>query len=250
MLYSRLVGPVQSGPEASRSCRARPGRFIPPALLLLVCVACSSPKTQPMGAADRRLDLSGAWELDYSQSDNVRTEFERLLSELRRQQERASPGGNTNRAGVVLGGSGQHNSGQALLGLAQMAELITEPALLEISQDEHSVQVKREGSFALHCEFYDGQPSRVENPMGSEVCGWAGHQLQFLINLPEGLTIRHVLTRGQRGERLRITTTVWSDSVTWPFTVNRVYNRYDPEAAGYRCKQTLTRGRVCTTESS
>ena len=37
-------------------------------------------------------DFSGAWELDYSASDNARDELNRLVRELRRRMERQSKG--------------------------------------------------------------------------------------------------------------------------------------------------------------
>ena len=192
-------------------------------------------------------DFSGAWELDYSASDNARDELNRLVRELRRRMERQSQGGNRG-PNVSIGGAGS-NSGNAIMGLAEMADMITESTLLDIEQDENLLQVKREGNFALVCEYYGGESTIVKTPMGSETCGWSGHQMVFRIFLPEGLSVQHVLTLGPSGQRLNIATTVRSDYVSWPFTLNKVFNRYDPEAGGIRCEQTLTRGRVCTTEA-
>ncbi len=90
----------------------------------------------------------------------------------------------------------------------------------------------------------------METPLGSEVCGWDVHQLVFRILLPEGLSIQHRMTLAEDGERINIATTVVSDQVSYPFTLNRVYNRFEPAEAGYTCTQTFSRGRVCTTESS
>ena len=100
-----------------------------------------------------------------------------------------------------------------------------------------------------YCEFGDGSVYTQRNPMGSEVCGWDGHQLVFQIFLPEGVSIAHRFTLGPQGERINVATTVRSDRVSYPFTLDRVFNRYDPTSTGIRCKQTLTRGRVCTTEA-
>jgi hypothetical protein len=130
-----------------------------------------------------------------------------------------------------------------------MAELITRSSLLEIEQADQWIRVKREETFALSCEFHPGQLHSVETPFGTEVCGWEAHQLVFRILLPEGLSIQHVMTLGPQGQRLNIATTVVSDQVSYPFTLNRVFNRFVPGSRGYRCKQTLSRGRVCTTES-
>ena len=221
-------------------------------LLLLLAAACSSSQTRLEGQGSATVDFSGSWELDYSQSDNIQAELDSMVRELRRQAERRNrnaamtsqgPG-----AAVVLGGSGE-NSGASIMGLARMAELITRSPLLEIEQDERNIKAKREESFALSCEFHAGQLHSVETPFGTEVCGWDGHQLVFRILLPDGLNIQHVLTLGPQGRRINIATTVVSDKVSYPFTLNRVFNRFVPGNRGYRCTQTLSRGRVCTTEN-
>jgi len=215
---------------------------------LLLC-ACGQTARAPQELTSKIVDLSGSWEMDYSQSDNVQAKLNSLVRELRRQMERQqklSQQGAT--GGVSMGGYGA-NSGESIVGLARMAEMITGSSLLEIEQDENSIKVKREENFALACEFYPGQFHTEVTPLGSEICGWDDHQLVFKILLPEGLRIQHILTMGPEGERLGIATTVVSDQVSFPFTVNRVYNRFDPENNGIRCEMTLTRGRVCTTEA-
>jgi hypothetical protein len=237
---------VKSPPFSSRS------RLVHLVYVVLLAAACSSSETVLEGQGSKPVDFSGSWELDYSQSDNIQAELDSMVRELRRQAERRnrnaamtnqSPG-----AALVLGG-GSENSGDSIIGLARMAELITRPPLLEIEQDERDITVKREESFALSCEFHAGQLHSVETPFGTEVCGWDGHQLVFRILLPEGLRIQHVLTLGPQSRRLNIATTVVSDQVSYPFTVNRVFNRFVPGNRGYRCTQTLSRGRVCTTEA-
>ena len=163
----------------------------------------------------------------------------------------SQPGGVYQQAGgtVVIGGPGTTNSGASIIGLAQMADLITQSQLMEVEQDKQKIKVKREEDFALTCEFFPGQYHTVETPLGKEICGWDRHQLIFKILLPEGLTIQHLMSLSPDGQRLNIATTVISDRVTSPFTVNRVYVRYQPTDDGYSCKMTISRGRVCTTES-
>jgi len=220
------------------------------ALLISCCLAlagCSGKQTVLQGQSSKVVDFSGSWELDYSQSDNIQVKLDALVRELRRQAERRSQGGG-NQGAMVVGGSGA-NSGPSIIGLAQMAELITRSPLLEIEQSEHRVKIKRDENFALNCEFYPGQYHTVQTPLGSEICGWNAHQLVFKILLPEGLTIQHVMTVGASGQNLNIATTVISDQVSYPFTLNRVYHHFVPGSSGYTCKMTLTRGRVCTTET-
>ena len=227
-------------------------------MLLLACVclvlsACGSSKTVPQVSSSNPVDLAGSWEMDYGQSDNIQTKLDTLVRELRRDAERrARSSGSMNQApgaGMVVGSSGA-NSGASIIGLAQMSELITRSPLLRIKQDEERISVKREETFALSCEFHSGEFHTVETPFGTETCGWNAHQLVFRILLPEGLSIQHVMTLGPEGERLNIATTVVSDQVSYPFTLNRVYNRFVPGSSGFRCTQTLTRGRVCTTETA
>ncbi|QIB67768.1 hypothetical protein G3T16_19550 [Kineobactrum salinum] len=216
--------------------------------------ACAGPQRAPIRAAPHAgVDFSGAWALDYGQSDNIQTRLNGLVRELRRDAERRAQAGGELRspgAALMVGGGGGTDSGASVIGLARMADLITQSQMLDIEQTPARIRVKREESFALGCDFHDGVSTVVETPLGSEFCGWDGHQLLFSIALPEGLSIRHRLTLGPDGQRLQIATTVISDRVSYPFTLNRVYQRMEEGESGYRCKQTLTRGRVCTTESS
>jgi len=99
------------------------------------------------------------------------------------------------------------------------------------------------------CMIEQSAPVVTETPFGTEQCGWDGHQLFFDIALPDGLHIRHRITRSALADFLVIQTAVYSPSVKQPFIVNKVYNRYNPNNAGYRCTQTLSRGTVCTTEA-
>ena len=181
--------------------------------------------------------------MDHSQSETVRQQYEGMMAEVQRIQARRSRS-NMNQPGgaPVLSMAGVYD-------LARLAEIITEAQLLEIEQDARQINVKREGSFALVCDFGGDRSQKVETGLGSEACGWQDHQLLFHIYLPEGLSIQHRLTLGPQGERLQIATTLRSRRSSFPFTVDKVYNRFDPEADGIRCRQTLSRGRVCTTES-
>jgi hypothetical protein len=224
-------------------------------LLLTSCllVGCSSGGGKPkkavlQGQSSAAVDFSGSWEMDYSQSDNIQTKLDSMVRELRRQAERRSQGGN--QGAIMVGGSAGANSAPSIIGLARMSDLITRSPLLKIKQSEHEIKIKREENFALTCEFYAGQFQSVETPLGTEICGWNGHQLVFKILLPEGLSIQHVMTLASYGGKLNIATTVVSDQVSYPFTLNRVYNRFVPGSSGFSCKMTLTKGRVCSTQSA
>ena len=227
--------------------------FIFPTIRTLVCAwlavlllaACgSNTETRPRQKTAAAVDFSGAWEVDYSQSENIRESLEVLLRELQRQAERQARGMQQGGGTLSVGA----NSGASLYALARMAEIVTEPQLLDITQSETEITVKREGSFVLQCEFHPGKLHKLESSLGSEVCGWDDHQLLFHIFLPDGLAIYHRMTLDPVGDRLQIATTLRSTEVSWPFTIDRVYRRYDPNSTGIRCKQTLTKGKVCTTE--
>lgn len=214
-------------------------------LPVMALIACSSTEAPlPRERTSAAVDFSGAWEVDFSQSENIRDSFDALLRELQRQVERQNRG--MKQGGGSL--SVNANSGASLYALARMAEVVTEPQLLNISQSMTDVTVKREGSFALDCEFHPGQLDRRDSPLGRELCGWDDHQLVFQLYLPDGLSVYHRMTLDPGGDRLHIATTLRSDQVSWPFNVDRVYRRYDPNSGGIRCKQTLSKGKVCTTE--
>lgn len=218
------------------------------AAVTLALVACGSGPELPATAAkvSAPVDFSGDWEVDYSQSDNILDRYKMMISELQRQAERRARGGMSQSNGSIsLGG---FSGGESLYALARMAEIITDVQLLNIEQDDIEISVKREGNFALQCEFHADRLHKHDSSLGSELCGWDGHQLVFHVAIPDGLRIIHRLTMGPEGQRLNIATTVQSQQVSYPFTINRVFNRYDPQSSGIRCRQTLTRGRVCTTE--
>ena len=228
-----------------------PTHFLNTSLALLFsCLLLAGCSEQPKkavlkGENTQSVDFSGSWELDYGRSDNIQDKLDSLARDLRRQAERRNQGGN--QGAMMVGGPGA-NSGASVLGLARMSDLITRSPLLKIEQSEHKIKVKREENFALGCEFYPGQFHTVETPLGTEICGWNGHQMVFKILLPEGLSIQHIMTVGSARKNLSISTTVVSDQVSFPFTVNRVYNRFVPGNSGFSCKMTLTKGRVCSTQ--
>lgn len=216
------------------------------ALVLTLC-ACAGSEPRLSGSARQPVDFSGHWEMNYAQSDNIQVRLNALVRELRKQSERR--GATRSEIGgpaIAIGGG---YSGASVIGLAQMADMITQSAVVIIDQDDEGIEVKREGNFALDCQFAGPDAYRVDSPLGRELCGWDGHQLVFTLLLPDGLSIRHRLTRSQDGQQLNIATTVVSDQVAYPFTLNRVFTRFEPGAAGYRCEMTVTRGRVCTTEA-
>lgn len=220
-------------------------------LVLVLLVACSQAPVREPTATRTGVDFGGQWSLDYGLSDNLQASLNTLVRELQRQAERRAQAAGTDPRGPgasVLMGSGSDGA-SAIIGLAEMADLVSRSPLLNIVQNESGIRVRREDDFALDCDFHDGRPQAVETPLGREFCAWDGHQLVFVLTLPDGLGIRHRLTLGPDGQLLNIASTVSSDRVSQPFTLNRVYRRMDGDAQGFSCEQTLTRGTVCTTET-
>lgn len=214
------------------------------AVLPLLLVACADQPVQQKVASDP-VDLSGNWELDYARSDNLQAQFNSMVRGLRAQAARNS--NDRNRATV---GPTPTSSQERLLGMAQMAEMITESQLLDIEQSRIAIRVEREGNFSLSCDYGPDAPVQIDYGLGSERCFWDGQQLVFQIRLPDGLDIVHRMSVSGSRETLGIVTTVFTRGVSEPFSLRRVYRRYTPGSNGYRCTDTLTRGRVCTTESN
>ena len=219
----------------------RRGRSLAVIALLGVLTACFGEPVRREIAADP-VDMSGHWELDYGRSDNLQARFNAMLRDLHRQQARAAAAERS--AGTVVLGSAQ----ESLLGLAQMAELITQSQLLQIDQSRVAIRVEREGNFALSCDYAVDEPRFQDYGVGSETCFWDGRQLVFQIRLPEGLDIVHRLSVADNGQTLGIVTALYSSRVSAPFSLRRIYRRYQPGSRGYTCIETLSRGRVCTTE--
>ncbi len=219
-------------------------RFMRLFFLCLLAACQSRPVEKVTFAPARPVNFSGHWEVDYSRSDNVQNQLNSLARQLQRDAERRARAAER---GSSYNGSIQ-GSGKSILALAEMAELITATQLLDVEQNQQEVRIKRDRSFALVCDLTQAPPVVTETPFGRESCGWDGHQMYFHISLPDGLDVRHRLTRSNLGDWLSMQTAVYSTSVSQPFVVNTVYGRYDPTTAGYRCTETLSKGRVCTTE--
>lgn len=218
-------------------------------LLLLFCPAClwacSDTPVVPLDSSPQPIpDLSGHWEVDYGRSDSVQTQlnarFREIQRELRRRQDAIERGARYQ--GVPLGDP------DGLIALAQMAELITEPSLLEIRQTGREVRIKRENSFALICDVDQSIPQSKSTGLGEEQCWWDGQLLHFYLRLPDGLAIHHQFTRSADGRSLSQATAVSSPRLGTDFQIAQIFTRFDPAARGYRCTQTLSRGLVCTTE--
>ena len=87
----------------------------------------------------------------------------------------------------------------------------------------------------------------MPSQLGAERCWWDGQQLNFSVLLPDGLTIKHRFARSNDGLSIAQRTALSAPGVSRDVEIVRIFSRFDPAARGFRCTQTLSRGRVCTT---
>ena len=187
-------------------------------------------------------DLSGSWERNYARDDDVNAVLRDTYNKLSRtspdQHNPASPG-------VAMPSSRDVASIRAL---ARLAESITRPDVLTISQSEYEISIEREDDFALFCAFYDGVAQDTQNDYGIEICGWDGEQLVSNLVLPDGLQVTHRFAISEDGEQLRVVTTVSSKTSRVPFTLRRYYTKFVRPPSVLNCIETFSMKRVCTTE--
>ena len=216
--------------------------------LLLLIGACSqrpvidSETLSYEGAMPANFD--GSWERDYSRGDDVMLVLRRLYSQMSRAaQQRAANGpymGNTE-----VGISAKDAS--SIQALAQLADEITRPDVLTISQNEYEISIARKDDFDMLCEFYSGVSRATESAYGAEVCGWDQDQLVSYLTLPDGLTVIHRFTISNDSNYLRVVTTLASTTTRTPFTLSRFYRKFEPASSDFNCIETLSMKRVCST---
>ena len=216
-------------------------------ILCFICLSVGCAQERHSEAVTRvatPVNMAGHWEIDFARSDNLQ---DQLSSIARRVQREA-----TRRARLAEEGRGFAGSPlpdqRDLITLARLAEIIIEPVLLEVIQSDSRIRVKRDKSFALVCE-YDGSGLGVTvDTLGIQRCGWDGDQLYFAIELEEGLDVTHRLSRAKETDTLLMVTSVETTATRFPMVVSQYFTPYDPDALGYRCERTLTRGKVCSTQ--
>ena len=186
-------------------------------------------------------DFSGSWERDYSRGDDVNQVLRDIYYYLSRTSaDRAY----TTRPGPVQPASKDMASIRAL---ARLAELITRPQVLTISQNEQEITVERKDDFSLLCAFYEGVAKATESDYGTEICGWAGDQLVSHLVLPDGLQVTHRFTVSEDRQQLRVVTTVSSGTARVPITLSRFYRKFERLPPDFNCIETLSMKRVCST---
>ena len=203
-----------------------------------VLLACSSQPSveESLQSYSGRMpvDLSGSWERDYSRSDDIQAALNGTLRRIYRPQPdttRPAPPQNLDR----------------VVALARFADLITAFDVMTIAQDDHEIKIEREDDFTMLCEFSDGQGKRNNSPFGAEVCSWENNQLTSYLVLPDDLLVANRYTLSGDGNSLHVATTVSSAASHTPFTINRVYMKFEPPESDFNCIETLSMKRVCST---
>ncbi len=220
--------------------------------MLVLCLLVSACSSQPKIDSSTRsfaggmpADLSGSWERDYSRSDDAQAVLNSMIRRLNRPP--PDPGFSNNRRSNNAPLPAPTQDLSKVVALARLAELITRPDVLTITQNKYEISIARKDDFSMLCEFYDGYAKRTESDYGTEVCSWNGQQLVSHLILPDGLLISHRFTKSTNGLSLHVATTVSSSATRVPFTINRVYVKFDPPESDFNCVETLSMKRVCST---
>ena len=223
-------------------------RSITICLLVLVTGCTSAPaidESIQSFAGGMPTDLSGSWERDYSRSDDAQAVVSSMIRRLRRPAPDPSYSNNRRSGSAPVYAPTPDLS--KVVALAQLAELITRPDVLTITQDEYEISIARKDDFSMLCEFYDGYAKRTDSDYGTEVCDWNNKQLVSHLVLPDGLLVSHRFTLSVDGKNLHVSTTISSNATRTPFTLNRVYMKFDPPESDFNCVATMSMKRVCST---
>jgi len=216
--------------------------------VLAILVGCSgaSPRPEsiiiPVEPTKRIADFSGHWELDYKLTENphdkLRWLYEVARSQVdqnRRRDQNSQPSPQTVRAINDLNG---------VIKLGRFTESMTRSTLLEIEHASDYAIVKRDGDYALTCDFIS--QTQDQSLLGEERCGIdKDGSLVFIVSLPEGLTVRNRLTMSDGGKRLNVSTTFVTNKLKQPFTLNKVYMPYVPGGGQFKCEYSLEKGKIC-----
>ena len=182
-------------------------------------------------------DFSGFWARDYSRGDDINKVLQKAYFELARR-------GDRNHAGVRMA---SERDMSRLMPLARLVELITRTDELAISQTEHEILIERRDDFALLCAFFDGVAKPTESAFGRETCGWDGERLISVQEFPDGLRVIYQFNTSEDKQELRVITTASSNTAPIPFTVTYYYRRFEKIRGQFKCIETLSMKRVCST---
>lgn len=216
--------------------------------ILLLSSCASVEQTKMVEVNLPTVDFSGHWEIDHDLTENphdkLRWLYEVAKSQIEQQQRRQYQQHQGRSVGPNLQNVSAINDLQAVIGLGTLAETISRANVLIIDQSAEDIVVKREGDYALSCEF--DQSEVLLNNLGNEYCRFDRNgQVIFLVALPEGLTVVNRMILSNDGQRLNVATTLRSSDMDQEFTLNRVYMRFEPSKDMYDCKFTLKNKRTC-----
>lgn len=191
-----------------------------------------------------RPDFSGHWEKSFARSDHWEVELRRAIQQVHQQAQLRHSRGDGNPMAI----SQARREARALLAKGRLAEMLTRPEALEIVQEEAQIHIERQGDAPLICGTGEERQTVFDTVHGSETCHWVRDHLVFEIGLAEGVTIHHRFIVDDAGEQLRMDTRV-SSRHSRPFELRQYFSRHDEPRGRLTCVQTLTQGRVCSTES-
>lgn len=223
--------------------------------VVLLAAALSSPVLAAAGESpatsilEQRLQdrpsrphLAGHWEQDYARSDRWDDEMYRSINQLQREalvRHQRGDGGPW-----VLGNA--RRQARSVMAKARLAAMVTAQGAFEITQTDQQVRIERADDAPLICSTLLDEQDTFVSIHGRETCRWERRQLVFEVALPEGVTLQHRFSLDPGGDGLSVLTRV-SSSDAPPFDLRHFYLRYESSAAAFRCVQTLSQGRVCST---
>ena len=189
------------------------------------------------GANRHGIDFSGHWELDYQMSDfpseKIRWEYTRIRAQVEKMIERSDRPINPAALNV-----------ESIVGLGRLTEKIAQATVLDVEQQDDYIVVNRNDDFALVCDFANAAP--LVSAVGAESCEWDEDQLVFNLTLPDGLRVSHRLSLAADRSRMNVATTVKVIGLPYPFTLNRVYQPFEPGEGMYQCEFTIATQTTCT----
>ena len=188
----------------------------------------------------KRPDFSGSWEMDYRSSDQADEKIRWQYMEALAAEERARQSEDSRYRSAALDHLRAGNLSQGIVAIGRFTEEISRANVLTIRQNPERITIEREDDYALTCEF--SLAPKVDSPFGQEGCVWYGDQLIFDLKLPEGLNVRHTLSKGV--DRVNLATSVYYDRI--PFTLNRVYTPFVPGDEQYDCEFKVATLKTCT----
>lgn len=186
-------------------------------------------------------DFGGNWERDYSRGDDVDAVLRAVYIQLSRTNMDQRYGG------AAAAGAPNPKDMSSILPLARLAELITRPDVLYITQDEYRIRVDRKDDYSLECSFFDGAARATDSDYGVEICGWDGEELVSNLALPDGLQVTYRFAISDDAKALRVVTTVDSPTSRFPFSLRRFYRKFEYAPGDFNCIETLSMKRVCST---